>query len=388
MNILEINKFHYLRRGAERHYLDMIDLLESKGHDMAVFAMRHPKTIQSVWEKSFVSYAGYNTEDSNVWQRVIGVGRLFWSCEARRKVCALLDEFHPDIVHLHNIYHQISPSILTPLKQTGAKIVMTVHDYNLISPDKDQYYEEVGRRYWRFLFVKKYGFMKRLLLIFKMYVEKYFNLYERTVDVFIAPSQFVKDVLIRGGMDERKIIVIAHFITGEKKAIAQTNALGDKKYALYFGSLSQEKGIVELIEICEALHIPLVLAGTPEHGFVMPQSVLVRYVGRQTREQINALIEGASCVVSGSQLPETFGLIALEALSFGKPFFGLKSGAYAEIIENGRNGFLGENFGELQEIVQKFFEGNIRFDAQKIQDDAYVKFGADAYYDQWMKTVE
>jgi glycosyltransferase involved in cell wall biosynthesis len=380
MNILEINKFYYLRRGAERHLLDVIDLFESQGHNVAVFAMQHPKTIPSKWEKFFVSSVGYNKEDSNVWQRIIGIGRLFWSFEARKKVNSLIGEFHPDIVHLHNIYHQISPSILTPLKRTGATIVMTVHDYNLISPDKDQYYEEVGNRYWKFLFAKKYSFAKRLLLVLKMYVEKFFNLYEKTVDMFIAPSQFVKNVLVRGGMDAHKIVVIPHFIARAQTDIVKVDA---KEYALYFGSLSKEKGIAELVGIFDALQKTLVLAGTIENGFAISKSNWVNYVGQQSREQLERLIEGASCVVSGSQLPETFGLIALEAISFGKPFFGLTSGAYGEIVENGKNGFLTENFSELDGILGKFFEGGLHFDVHEIQKNAYAKFDADAYYAKW-----
>ncbi|MDD5083324.1 MAG: glycosyltransferase [Candidatus Moranbacteria bacterium] len=384
MNILEINKFHYLRRGAERHYLDVIDLLKSEGHEVAVFAMQHPKTIPSKWEKFFVSYVGYNREDSNLWQRILGTGRLLWSFEARKKAKALLREFRPDIVHLHNIYHQLSPSILPALKQTGAKIVMTVHDYNLISPDKDRYYEKVGKQYWKFLFVKKYGFAKRALLIVKMYAEKCFDLYNRTVDVFIAPSRFVKEALVRGGMDEGKIVVIPHFIAREKTDIV---AVKDAPYALYFGSLSKEKGIAELIRICETLCVPLVLAGTCENGFAIPESRWVKHVGQQSRERIESLIASSTCVVSGSQLPETFGLIALEAISFGKPFFGLMSGAYAEIIENGKNGALTENFDALKVALEKFFKGELSFDASEIQKNAYATFGADAYYTRFMEVV-
>jgi glycosyltransferase involved in cell wall biosynthesis len=388
MNILEINKFHYLRRGAERHYLDVANLLESNDHNVAVFSMQHSKNILSKWENFFVSYVGYNEDDSTVWQRIIGAGRLFWSFEARRKVKALLGEFCPDIVHLHNIYHQLSPSILTPLKQSGAKIMMTVHDYNLISPDKDQYYDEVGRQYWKFLRVKKYGFAKRLLLVLKMYVEKYFNLYEKTVDVFIAPSQFVKETLIQGGMDEQKIVVIPHFIDRTENDAVKNRDAEEKKQALYFGSLSKEKGIAELVQIFDGLQIPLVLAGSPEEGFELPKSKYVKYVGQQGREQIERLIQESSCVVSGSRLPETFGLIALEALSFGKPFFGLRSGAYVEIIEDGENGFLMNDFEDFEEVIRQYFDGMIRFNAEAIQKEAYTKYGAEAYYAKWMEVLK
>lgn len=383
MKILEINKFHYLRRGAERHMLDVIDLLESKGHEVAVFSMRHPANLPSKWEKFFVNQVGYNADDSTLWQKIVGIGRIFWSFEARRKIKALLREFRPGIVHLHNIYHQISPSILGPLKESGAKIIMTVHDYHLVSPDKDEYYDCIGKKYWKFLFVKKYSFFKRLILVVKMYWERMLRPYD-AVDVFIAPSRFVKDVLVRGGVDEKKIAVIPHFISrGEKSSEPFQELPG--KYALYFGLLSKEKGVDELVCIFDALRVPLVLAGTCESGFDLPKSEWVKYVGQQNQARLDQLIENASCIVSGSTLPETFGLIALEAIAFGKPFFGLKSGAYGEIIENGKNGFLSDDFEGLQKSLKNFFDGKISFDKELIKKQSIEEYGAENFYERFLE---
>lgn len=385
MNILEINKFYYLRRGAERHLLDVTDLFRSHGHTVGVFTMRHPKGLEHPLKKYEVSFVGYNQDDSNLWQRIKGTARMFWSFEARRNMEKLLQEFHPDIVHVHNAYHQLSSSILGPLKKHGIPIVMTVHDYHIISPDKDVYYPEVGEQFWKFLFVKKYGFVKRLLLVLKMYWERWTRAYA-LVDVFIAPSQFVKDTLVSAGMDAGKIVVIPHFIAGEKSMASEK--VSGEKYALCAGSISEGKGVAELINIFDALQFPLVLAGKREEGYELPKSEWVREVGQKSREELNVLIQNASCVVSGSTLPETFGLVALEAISFGKPFFGLKTGAYAEIILNGRNGYLADNYAELERLLRDFLEGKISFDNHVIQQDAYDRFGADRYHAEMMKIFE
>lgn len=387
MKILEINKFNYLRRGAERHMLDVIDLFESEGRETAVFAMHHPENIPSKWDRFFVSQVGYNSGDSNAWQKLVGIGRIFWSFEARRNMRRLLKEFRPDVVHLHNIYHQISPSILGPLKRSGAKIVMTVHDYHLVSPDKDAYYESVGQRYWKFLFFKKYGFFKRLLLVAKMYLERAYDPYGKHVDAFIVPSRFVRDALIRGGMDAKKIVVIPHFIANDEDIESESLAT-ESKHALYFGSLSEGKGIRELVRIFDTLEKPLVLAGSPEPGFDLPESPWVTFVGQLDREGIERSIREASCVVSGSRLPETFGLIALEAISFSKPFFGLKSGAYAEIVENGRNGLLTDDFQGLENALRGFFAGKMSFDTASIRKAAYADYGKKRYLERFDRIVK
>lgn len=389
MNILEINKFYYLRRGAERHMLDVIRLFESQRHRVAVFAMHHSRNIPSSWERFFVSAVGYTAEDSTVWQHIVGIGRIFWSFEARRKIRQLLKEFQPDIVHIHNIYHQISPSILFPLKQSGATIVMTVHDYALISPDKDTYYDHIGQHYWKFLFVKKYSLIKRLLLILKMYFERFSGVYCKTVDVFIAPSRLVRQTLIRSGVDAHKIVVIPHFIALQSTTLSITaEKKRQRPYALYFGSISEEKGVTDLVHIFDQLQKPLVIAGSLESGLVLPQSDWVEYVGQQSRDELEKLIVRASCVVSASRLPETFGLIALETLSFGKPFFGLNRGALSEIIINNQNGFLVEDTMRLQKMLAEFFEGLLLFDGNSIKKNAYEKYSSQYYLQTFFETIE
>ena len=116
MKILEINKFNYQKRGAEKHYLDVIELLKSKGHEVAIFSMEHEKNLPSAWQKYFVSKVGYTSEFSLL-EKIKGSLRMFYSFEAKKKINGLLDEFKPDIVHVHNIYHQLSPSVLSVLKK-------------------------------------------------------------------------------------------------------------------------------------------------------------------------------------------------------------------------------------------------------------------------------
>jgi glycosyltransferase involved in cell wall biosynthesis len=344
--------------------LDVVALLEKRGHDVGVFSMRHPENIPTPFEKYFPSFVGYNTSDSTVWERIMGIGRIFWSFETRRRMVALLEEWQPDIAHLHNIYHQLSPSILGPLKELGIPIIMTVHDYNLVSPDKDAYYPEVGKHYWKFLFFKKYSVLKRLLLVLKMYWQSRLRWYGNNVDRYIVPSRFVRDVLIGAGMPQERIVVIPHFIPdSERAAIVADNdeEYSGKPFALYFGSLSEEKEVNAIVGIFDALRIPIVLAGAQEDGFVLRQSAYAIPVGQKSQEELVRLIGRAACVVSASPLPETFGLIALESVASGKPFFGLRSGAYAEIIENGKNGFLTKDVRELREYVTFFSKVNTFF---------------------------
>lgn len=381
MRIIEVNKFHFFRRGTSRHYFDLIAALERAGHTVARFSMRSKDNIPSEWEKYFVSYVGYNRNDSNWKERFIGIGRLFWSFEARQKMRSLLRDFKPDVVHTHNAYHQLSLAFFPLVKKAGIPLVMTVHDYALVSPDKDIYYRDIGRRYWKFLFVKKYGFGKRLLLVLKKYWEDMFRLYDY-VDRFVVPSQYVFDVLIDFGISREKIFLLHHFIPkGESEAHAPIDAVLPSRYLFSYGAISYEKGIETLLSLAKSTGLPLVLAGRIESGYDPEKEPETLYLGMRPRKELNFLIQNATCVVAASENPEPFGLTALETITFGKPFFAMNRGALSEIIENGKTGYLAENPKELERVVSEYLTGQNTYPtSEEIQEQARKKFGKEDEY--------
>lgn len=398
MKILEVNKFYYPRRGAERHFLDVISLFEDNGHEVAVFAMDHPENLATKWQRYFPSYVGYNRNDSTVWQRIMGIGRLFWSFEARRKMERLLADFDPDVVHIHNVYHQLSPSIFGPIHRRGIPILMTVHDYHIVSPDKDAYYPHIGRQYWKFLFEKKYGLVKRLLLVGRMYWQEVFDFYRKNVDWFIVPSDFLKRKLIVAGIPKDKLVVIPHFISDdfiEMMVAAEASLLeaGDKgsdlfslkKIALSFGAVTEEKGIGALAHIAREAGMTLRLIGMKSPEYAVPEGV--EWLSPMSREQLVGEILRADCVVSGSRLPETFGLLALEAIACGKPFFGFSVGAYPEIIRDGKDGFLAKSETIFIEKLRAFARGEFLFDSKEIQISAQERFGAARYAESFFRLI-
>ncbi|MFA5925525.1 MAG: glycosyltransferase [Parcubacteria group bacterium] len=417
MKILEINKFNHVRGGADKHFVDLVKLLNSNGNEAAVFSMSHPKNLHSDFSNHFVSRVDY--ENGGAINKIKGGLRIFWSFEARRKIAKILDEFRPDVVHIHNIYHQISPSILPEIKKRGIPIVMTVHDWKLICPnyllncevagdkpqknrcgehspeqniisgseksaekqyfsakaDEKPYCEKcVAGKYWHCVPKKcvKNSYLKSLISVLGIYFHRWLGIYEKNVDLFIAPSRFVRNILVQAGFSEGKIKVLPHFANIRNAHSAP--AAGGEKFALYFGRISKEKNIDELTEIFRDMPIKLVLAGSKESGFDIPLCANTEYAGFKNNIELNKLIQESVFVVSASRLPETFGLIALEAISAGKPFVGYKTGGYDEIIENGQNGYLANNQKEFKDKIMAYASGNkpnFEFPAEKFNPEKY-----------------
>jgi glycosyltransferase involved in cell wall biosynthesis len=389
MKILEINKFNYLRRGAEKHFLDVAGLLKSRGHEVAIFSMDNPKNDFSPWKKYFVSYAGFEKNDS--WfLKLKGLLRIY-SFEAKRKMGKLLDDFQPDIVHIHNIYHHISPSILGEIKRRGIPIVMTIHDYNLVCPN---YALIENGKNWEDLkenkfsnFVRYKYFKNSYIQSFLVYLEyafnRFFGFYERTVAIYIAPSKFVKDKLVANGMPAEKIIVLPHFTRTDYTG-ASCDLRSKEEYAFYFGSIAKDKNVDRLIEIFEnSPQMKLYLAGNIAKDFILPKTKNIKYLGFLNQQEIEKYIRNSLFVVSASRLPETFGLIALEAISNAKPFIGLADGALGEIIENNKQGYICKTEDEMKEKISKLWEDTglrILFSRQALE--RAKNFNEQGYYEK------
>jgi len=331
MTILQINKFYFARDeagGVGRYYFELSKLLEENGHKIIPFAMQHEKNLKTKYSKYFVSEI--STKPSwNIFKNFKTVFRFWWSNEARRKIKKLICENKIDVAHIHNIYHQISPSILPVLKKHKIPVVMTVHDYALISSNYN-------------LYKTKTNFVQDFICAVERFLHhNILNIYKKNIDLYIAPSKFVRDKLIKTGFDKGKIIIIPHFVSTQINADKKADQHGTgKKYILCFGRLSEEKGIQILINAMKKLpDVKLKIAG---RGYFKPNlesQVLelklknIEFLGFKNKKELQELILNSQFVIVPSLAPETFGLSALEAMAMGKVVLASNIGALSEIVD-------------------------------------------------------
>lgn len=395
MKILEINKYFYIKGGAEKHFFDLLDLLAGAGNEVAVFSMEHEKNFPSKWSNFFLSKVGFD-EGCNIWLKIKGGFRDLYSFEAKRKINKILDEFKPEIVHIHNIYHQLSPMILFEIKKRNIPIVMTVHDYKLVNPNYNLFHQ--GKFYDRCLNGKYYqcfldkcfkdSYFKSFLAMLEMYWHDFLGSYRKNIDEFIVPSEFAKNILIERGIPKRKIKVIPHFIAQSKEDSLEKNENQGEKYALFFGRIAKGKGVEDLADIFkDGEGLKLYLAGNTEDKSLVYESERIKYLGFLGKDLLKGYIKKAQFVISPSKLPETFGLVALESIREGVPFVGYNSGAYREIISHGVNGYLAKNREELRKVVDNFEQLN-NFDKGKIKKEALAKYAAEDYYNKLMQVFK
>ncbi|TSC55595.1 MAG: Glycosyltransferase [Parcubacteria group bacterium Gr01-1014_18] len=403
MNILNIHKFYYQRRGAERYYFDLTKLLVEKGHRVIPFSMQDDRNYPSVYSKYFVPNLELGTTNksapfSNVraycntplhgsstlpsaltlhgmTQSLRTLGRILYYPQARRNIGDLLDAEKIDIAHIHNIYHHISPSILGEIHARGIPIVMTVHDFKLICPNYTLYTEGAicerckGGKYYNATIHKclKNSTAQSLAGTVELYFHKTFRFYEKYVSRFIAPSQFVKNKLVEFGQNPDQIEVIPHFVdvptlevTSHKSQVTSETA----KYLLYGGALSPEKGIFQFIRYFHHASIPdleLWVAGDgPEkseiEGYLQENKIKnIILLGKLEKSVLLETMAASLGVVIPSVVYETFGLAALEAFSQKKIVLSSSLGGLGELVEDGKTGFLFD-MNDQQSVIRSLLQ--------------------------------
>jgi glycosyltransferase involved in cell wall biosynthesis len=138
--VLQVHAFHRDTTGADRYFRDVSALLEKQGHRVAPFCARHPRDQPSPYSRYFPEGALSGPDDSPGALRALRDGAKFlYHVEARRRAGEMVRDFVPDVVHVHNLFHHLSPAVLPALRSQGARVVMTLHDYKLICPNYTLY---------------------------------------------------------------------------------------------------------------------------------------------------------------------------------------------------------------------------------------------------------
>ncbi|MEP9410024.1 MAG: glycosyltransferase family 4 protein [Candidatus Brocadia sp.] len=360
LTILHSNKFHYFRGGAETVYLNTARIMESYGHRSVFFSMHHPQNLPCDTKDYFLPYVELNTNGHSVKNQMKTAGRILYSFEAKRLLSQLLDQYPVDIAHLHNIYHHISPSILSVLRKRKIPVVMTLHDYKMVCASYHLLLDHIkpceacrGGRYFMAIqnrCVKK-SLVKTLLSTMEMYFHhKALDIYDM-VDIFIAPSRFLKDKLFDMGF-RKEMWYLPNYIDSEKFQVFKGDAQDEnnEKSVVYFGRLSPEKGLITLLEAIKMLrsrgmnNIAFKIIGDGPMRTFLESKVQgqglhgIRLLGYKAGEELKDEIRKSLFAVLPSRCYENNPMSVIEAFALGKPVIGSRIGGIPELVKDNVTG--------------------------------------------------
>lgn len=284
-----------------------------------------------------------------------------YSLASRELVSDKLRSFKPDVVHVHNFFPQLSPSIYDACLDEGVPVVQTLHNYRLICPGamlmRDGKVCEqclTGSPYqaaW-------YGCYRdsRLgsLVVANMVARhRRQGTWQHKVNRFIALTEFAKAKFVEAGFPADKIVVKANFMMDPlvyKPPVIRTMP----SFALFVGRISEEKGIKTLLQAWSRLANPpqLKVAGSGPLEASLQGIVNVNPLGRQSAAEVSELMQQAAFLVLPSEWYEGFPLVLVEAFAHGLPVLASRLGSMADIIEDGKTGLL-FNPGDAVDLASK-----------------------------------
>jgi glycosyltransferase involved in cell wall biosynthesis len=353
MNILQINNYGFVRGGSDRYFIDLSNLLISKGQNISYLISANDKnTINTQYAVN-----GFDVESP----KLTDIPKFFYSSDAQRKLKVILKKNRPDLVHLHIYYGQITSSILSVLKQEKIPVVQTLHEYKLLCPISTMLRDGqlcetcADGGYWKTAWHRcnRGSFARSLVTAIESYISDVFGA-RNSIDHFIAVSDFVRGKMIDHGVPERKISVVHNFVRDE--AFADNDNEG--RYFLYFGRVEKIKGLESLIiAMADLPDVDLYVVGSGDARQELELMVCrmgfanIRFLQFKKKEELRELIAGAICVINPSVCFETFGLVLLESFAQSRPVIASRMGGMLEVVTDGEDGLLFEA-GDVQQLTK------------------------------------
>ena len=264
---------------------------------------------------------------------------------SRRAIERAAGTFSPDVAHVHNTWYAMSPSVIDGLRASGVPTVMTVHNYRLMCVngmllrDGRPCEDCVGGSPWPGIRHRCYrsSAVASTAAAATISYNRRRNTWADGVDLYLAPTEFVRGRLLDGGFPADRIQVKPHFVEDPGP---RPTPPSQSQTVLHVGRLSPDKGGHALLDAWAALgnsDLELVCIGDgPLWDELTRRRVpRVRFVGSVSPVEVRAWMLRARVLVAPSAWYETFGLVVAEAMAAGLPVIVPRGGALAEVAAGG-----------------------------------------------------
>lgn len=375
MKILNVNKYFFNKAGAETYYFELNKMLEERGHQVIHFSMQDDRNYASPYEKFFVKNIDYEKQ-THLFQKIRNGLKIIYSFEAKRKLERLLEEEKPDIIHLQNFHHQLSPSILRASHRYKIPVVYTAHDLKLVCANykmlvDGRICELCKEGNYICCFRKKCVKSSRvgsLVNTIEMELARKMKVIDE-IDMIITPSMFYKNKMQEWGIPYNKLVYIPNFINVEEYSIVSEH----KDYFVFFGRISEEKGIFTLLDAM--LKVPkgtLYILGTgPLKDEVSRKIQMNRFLkahvymlGFKSGEELKDILANAMFNVLPSEWYENGPYSVLEMMCLGKPTIAADIGGLPDMVHDMQNGLLFES-GDSNDLAEKI---NLLLENKKLRE--------------------
>jgi glycosyltransferase involved in cell wall biosynthesis len=401
MDILMVNASWY-PSGGDWTYLESIcKIYSSRGHNIIPFAMKDDRNQSTKYDNFFLENINYSDLNKNktISNSIKVISRSIYSFEAKRKIEILISENHIDLVQLNNIHNIHTPSIISVLKKKKIPIVWRVLDYKLICPNRtflsgdticqkcfsNRYYQCVLNK------CKKDSLSASIITAAESYFYNLFP-YKNDVDAFMFQNEFMKELFIQYGFDKNK----CHVIENPYDCSLDIPQYEGNDYILYFGRLSNEKGIMTLLDSMKKLQdIKLKIVG---NGPILEDALRfvecnrlenVEFLGAKYGEDLDSILKDALFTVVPSEWLEPSPYVVLQSYAHGKPVLANDIGGLTNLVKDGITGMLSKmkDIDSLTYCIRSMYDDRENTRSMGINARQLVEslYNPERYYTSTMK---
>jgi glycosyltransferase involved in cell wall biosynthesis len=295
--------------------------------------------------------------------RIAIVPRMLWSSKTRSEFAAVLDAENPDLVHVHNTFMVISPSIYSACSERSIPVVQTLHNLRLLCPAGNFFRDGIickecvdqsllrSVRHGCYRNSRAATASVALMVAF----HRTLDTWRKSITRFITLTEFAKKEFVAAGFPSDKFVVKPNFADPDP---SQRIAAG--KYALFVGRLMENKGVRILLDAWKRIptQYPLEIVGDGPERYALEtearESQLsgITFRGQLSREAVIETIKGARYIIVPSTLLEGFPMCIVESFACGTPVLCSRLGSLAEIVEDHITG-LHFNPGDAKDLASK-----------------------------------
>ena len=334
MKVLVVHERYRRPGGEDVVFEDEAALLESRGH-------------------AVVRYERHNDELERT-GRLRAAAETVWSRRGAADIDAVIRREKPDVLHAHNTFPILSPSIFHAAAARGVATVQTLHNFRLVCPqaqllrDGKVCEDCVGKAVaWPAVVHGCYRGSRAATAATAamLAAHRAAGTWRDAVDRFVALTEFSREIFVRGGLPADRIDVKPNFVHPDPGPPAE-KCLNDPPRAVFVGRLSAEKGVRTLLaawpHVAGEARLEVIgdgpLAG--EVRAAADRDGRVEPVGQLPFGEVLGRIAAADVLVMPSVWYETFGRTTVEAFAAGVPVVASRLGAMAELVEDGATGAL------------------------------------------------
>ena len=342
-------------------------------HDVKVYCISSLEKIDTLYDEELKEY--YPEEYNTPKKYLTNIVNYFYNFKTKKKIKDFIQKYKPDIVHCHSLeISSLTHSVLRACKESNIPIVYTIHDAGFLCPsttlmrNKTKNCNPVRCTKYNKLPCIIHNcsrdFERNLRIAFLSFLNSLIN-HLSYVDTFITPSEALRNLLLNSYLNikEDKIVAINNCLTHNDFVVEPTFC--NKKYFLFVGRLSFEKGVETLLNAFKTLpsdiELHIVGKGPLEQklkDFVVNNKMNnVIFLGFMNKEQVLKEYKNCISTILPSNWFENFPTTNMESFINGKPVIASNIGGIPEQVEDNITGLLFEpaNVEQLKECILKYW---------------------------------